>query len=453
MRQVVFRLPIPGLYPEGVPIYGYGLMLFIAFIVCTWLAGRRAQKEGIAREHIQDLAIWLFIGGLVMARVVYLINEINNGRITSVGDFLWQFPRIWDGGVILYGAVIGGLLGYLLGYFFIVRKHHLSSWKIADLAAPSIALGLCLGRVGCLLNGCCYGHVACPDCPGVSFPLSAPARFPLVAEGYQSAAGFVLVSAADDPRTVASVDPTSSAGRAGLRPGDVIVLANDQPIKHPDELRERVRGLEAGQELTLTVERDGRREVLEPMLRPTLADFQTIDSRVVKAVMPGSAAAQAGLEKWDRIIKVRIRRDLIHHDDHNVDDASDLSRYLDAHQWPRGESTLTLTVVKPDNREQVLSFEPRTLPLYPTQVFESVSMFLLFLLLTAFYPLRRHDGEVIALLMVGYAIHRYLNEMLRNDVRPEGFEKYASILLFVAGLVIFVWLRRKPAQYPARAKV
>jgi prolipoprotein diacylglyceryl transferase len=180
MRQVIFRIPIPGT-ADGLPIYGYGLMLFVAFIVCTWLAGRRAQKEGIAKEHIQDLAIWLFVGGLLVARFTYLIKYSPYPLFSW--DFLSQFPRIWDGGVILYGAVIGGMIGYALAHHFIIRKHHLSGWKIADIAAPSVALGIALGRIGCLLNGCCYGHVACPHCPGVSFPLSAPPRYELVQAG------------------------------------------------------------------------------------------------------------------------------------------------------------------------------------------------------------------------------------------------------------------------------
>jgi prolipoprotein diacylglyceryltransferase len=444
MRQIVFRIPVPG-FADGIPIYGYGLMLFVAFLLCTWLACRRARREGIASGHIQDLAIWLFVGGLVVSRAVYLIQAPN---VDGFWDFVTQFPRIWDGGVILYGAVIGGLLGYVLAYFFIVRKHGLSGWKIADIAAPSIALGLALGRVGCLLNGCCYGHVACPHCPGISFPLSAPSRFALVDAGYQSAAGFTMVTAEDDPRTVASVQPDSPAGKAGLRPGDVIVAVNGKPAgKSHDDVRKRIRE-EATDAAgpTLTVERAGERRGLGPAVGLSPADFQMIDDRVIKAVMPGSAAAEAGLGKWDQIRTI---------DGREVEEYPALTRYLgDPHHWPRGKAELTLTVVKPDSTEQVVEFVPWTLRLHPTQVYESVSMVLLFLLLTAYYPFRRHYGEVVALLMVCYAAHRYLNELLRNDVRPEGFEKYASILLFGAGIAIFIWLRwlrRQPAAYPVPA--
>src|SRR5437762_2998928 len=123
MQQVLFWIPIKTDWtPDGIPIYGFGMMLFLAFVVCTWLAGRRAQKEGIAKEHIQDLAIWIFVGGIVGARIVYMIQY----------DVpLWQFHRIWEGGLVFYGSAIGGLIGYTLAYFFIIRKYGLSTWKMA----------------------------------------------------------------------------------------------------------------------------------------------------------------------------------------------------------------------------------------------------------------------------------------------------------------------------------
>src|SRR5262249_21782358 len=80
--------------------------------------------------------------------------------------------------------------------------------------------------------------------------------------------------------------------------------------------------------------------------------------------------------------------------------------------------------------------------------YESVSMFLLFLLLTAYFPFRTRDGQVMALLMMCYAVHRYVNELLRNDPRPKGFESYGSVFLLAAGGALLVELYRKPAQYP-----
>jgi len=367
MQQVLFRIPIhiPGVLPNGIPIYGYGLMLFIAFLVCTWLAGRRAQKEGISKEIVQDLCIWIFLGGLIGSRIASLLHEYGwQWNWDHVWFLLGRFPRIWDGGVIFYGGAIGAVVVFLVYYRRVLSKINVPTWKILDIAGPSVALGLCIGRVGCLLNGCCYGDVACPHCVGLPFPLSAPARFEMVHRGYQTVAGFTL------------------------------------------------------QELP----------VAEGWL----------DSRVVAAVEPGSPAAEAGLEKGDVILEVN---------GNEVRNATELASYFSNPENWRGHGwSVQLTVMKSDG-EHTLEFTPKTLPIHPTQVYESISMFLLFLLLTAFYPLRRHDGEVIALMMIGYGVHRYFNEMLRADARPTGFENNISIMLLIGGVVILAWLWFKPVQY------
>ena len=67
MQQVLFRLPF------GIPVYGFGLMLFLAFVLCTWLAGRRAQKVGVPRELMLDLCLWMFIGGLTVSMLLSLV--------------------------------------------------------------------------------------------------------------------------------------------------------------------------------------------------------------------------------------------------------------------------------------------------------------------------------------------------------------------------------------------
>src|SRR5262249_29930662 len=84
MLQVLFRVPIlTGWFPDGIPVYGFGMMLFVAFLLCTWLAGRRAEKVGISKEVIHDAAIWVFLGGLIGARVTYLL--IGPDPATSLG--------------------------------------------------------------------------------------------------------------------------------------------------------------------------------------------------------------------------------------------------------------------------------------------------------------------------------------------------------------------------------
>jgi prolipoprotein diacylglyceryltransferase len=376
MQQVLFRIPIkiPGWTPEGIPIYGFGTMLFLAFILCTWIAGRRGEKEGIRNQILQDLAIWLFVGGIIGARLTFLLVEAEPGQplSTRLSFAATEFFKIWDGGLVLYGSVIGGIVGYILAYLLVFRKQGLSSWKLADVIAPAMALGLCLGRIGCFLNGCCYGAVACPDCLQVHFPLSSMPRFALVKDGYQTSAGFTMSDTAADERTVGVVAPDSPAAESGLRSGDMIV-----------ELR----------------------------------DFAS----------PG--------------------------DDRAITSYRDLENYLGP-RWIRGKNDLALTVKRGNEEIALPVFRPQTLGLHPTQLYESFSMLLVFFLLLAYFPLRRHAGEAVAIFMFCYGLQRFLVEMLRDDPRPIGFERYTSILLMIAGPLLFVglrWFAVAPKQFTKAA--
>jgi phosphatidylglycerol:prolipoprotein diacylglycerol transferase len=112
---------------------------------------------------------------------------------------------------------------------------------------------------------------------------------------------------------------------------------------------------------------------------------------------------------------------------------------------------MVLSVVHPgSNAEETVSFVPRTIPLHPTQIYESISMAFLFALLLAYYPFRRRPGEVMVLFMAGYAVHRFLNEVLRVDTEPVAFNmtlsQNVSVLVLAGAVVLALILWRKPAQ-------
>ena len=164
MRQVLFEVPF-----LGVKIFGYGLMLFFAFLGSMHLAARRARREGLDPETIYDLALWVFLGGIIGARGFYVL-EYWGTRITS----FWEIFEIWKGGIVLYGSVFGGAVAFLA--YRAIRPFPLR--PMLDVVAPAIALGIAIGRVGCFLNGCCWGDTC--DLPwAVSFPRESP---PWVAE-------------------------------------------------------------------------------------------------------------------------------------------------------------------------------------------------------------------------------------------------------------------------------
>src|SRR5438876_904817 len=238
MQQVLFWIP----NQNGIPIYGFGTMFFIVFVVTTWLAGYRAERYAIPgapaetrkslAERVRDLVLWTFLGGILGARIFYMVQYRD-----KVQNPLIEFFQFWNGGIVFYGSALGGVLVALLAHRYLLRKFNVSAWHLADLLAPSIAIGLAIGRIGCFLNGCCWGHAACPDCVQVHFPLlTAPARLEMLRD-LQTSAGFSMDPQAKDDRTVGAVEPESAAEVAGLRAGDIIVGVDGKEIGTYESLR------------------------------------------------------------------------------------------------------------------------------------------------------------------------------------------------------------------------
>jgi phosphatidylglycerol:prolipoprotein diacylglycerol transferase len=130
-------------------VYSYGMTLAVAVVVCAALMGREAQRVGTTREVVYDLIFWLVFGGIVGARIFYILLNWKLFRGHPAEMFMIQ-----HGGLAWQGGLTGGaLIGW--GY---IKKRSLPLGKTLDLAAPYIALGHAIGRIGCFLNGCCYGR-------------------------------------------------------------------------------------------------------------------------------------------------------------------------------------------------------------------------------------------------------------------------------------------------------
>src|SRR5207244_566989 len=120
----------------------------------------------IAAEKIVDLGPWLIIGSILGARTLYVITF---WREQFAQKPLWEIFMVQHGGLVFYGGFVGASLAYIL----YARLKKLPLWKGADILAPSIALGYVFGRIGCLMNGCCYGRPC--DLPwAIHFPANSP---------------------------------------------------------------------------------------------------------------------------------------------------------------------------------------------------------------------------------------------------------------------------------------
>jgi phosphatidylglycerol---prolipoprotein diacylglyceryl transferase len=148
--------------------------VFVAagFLFGLWTASRRALRENIHPETIFDLGLWLLAGTIIGARACYVITYWNDS-FASQPHPIREIFMVQNGGLVFYGGLIGASLACAL---FTWRKQ-LPLWRVADILAPSIALGSFFGRWGCLMNGCCYGRPTTMPW-GIHFPYGANGTYP-----------------------------------------------------------------------------------------------------------------------------------------------------------------------------------------------------------------------------------------------------------------------------------
>jgi len=155
MRPILFRI-------GSFPVYSYGFMLAIAFLIATYIAARQAEKEGIPSQIIFSLGLLLMISAVVGARVFHILQHTRSyGSLTDITG-MWASGL---SGLAFYG---GFILALVVGILY-MRWNGLSVSGVTDVLAPSLMLGAGIGRIGCFLAGCCFGKPT--SLPwGVTFP-------------------------------------------------------------------------------------------------------------------------------------------------------------------------------------------------------------------------------------------------------------------------------------------
>ncbi len=149
-------LTVPG---TGLAVHSFGLFLGLACFSAFGMALWRSRRMSLDPDVIHGLAAWLFLGGIVGARVLFVLQ--NPGVLESPA----QIFAIWQGGILFYGCILGGLVGSLIYWW----RNPFPFLATADAVAPALCVGIVLGRIGCFLNGCCFGE--CTSVPwAVQFP-------------------------------------------------------------------------------------------------------------------------------------------------------------------------------------------------------------------------------------------------------------------------------------------
>ncbi|MBM4090219.1 MAG: hypothetical protein FJ276_12475 [Planctomycetes bacterium] len=338
--------------PLGIPIRGYGVMLLLAIVCGTAFTVQQARRVGVESETIFSMAFWMIVSGFVGARLFFVIQKWEQFSRPTVRETLLEIVRFSEGGLVVYGSFFGACLGTAI----FLKRRKLPALALCDLFAPGMMLGVALGRVGCLLNGCCWAG-DCGDMPlGISFPPGSP---PFMSQ---------------------------------LTDGSLLDMR-----------------LEAKPE-------DG--------------------AWVVAQVTAGGRAEQHGIKIGDEVVAVIPPR------------AEELNRMRSGIPAPTASFTLELN----DGRR--LSWEFRQLPqrsrpVYPVQLLASINALLLCGFLWAFYPFRRRDGEVSALMITIYPVTRFLLEAIRVDEPDVGWTgcsiaQLLSILLVAMAVPLWWLLLKRP---------
>lgn len=383
---IVFFVPAIA-EPEGLPIRSYGVMMLVAVLAAIALAVHRGRQRGWDAEMIYSMAFWLFVPGIVGARVFYVIEywsrdfapAFDAGIAAGIGSVV----NVTRGGLVVFGSLIGAVIGLVA--FALVRRLPLPA--LCDLVVPSFALGQALGRIGCLLNGCCFGG-ECELPWAVTFPLDSPPYLAQLDRGLQ----FGLLLSEEDSASVGN----TVWGGCGCR-----VCTQQRKQVAEQEIVLPNQGLEANAPIAAAPVQPGERarkaEVVENDAAAVGLKVQWIDAH--------SPLARQGIAAGDRLLAINGRPLP------TADAAADVFRFVAINPRPLEFAFAG----KPPVVIEPLPLPERSRPVHPAQLYSAIDALLLCLLLLAVEPYLKYDGQLFALGLGFHAISRFLLEIIRID--------------------------------------
>jgi phosphatidylglycerol:prolipoprotein diacylglycerol transferase len=440
--------------PRGLPVRGYGIMMLLAVLSGMGLAIYRARRVGVDPDMIFALAFWMIIPGILGARIVYVTEYWHRDfwpvyeRTQELRSLIFAVVNVPAGGLVVYGSFVGGMIGLALFWW----RYRIPLLATADLIAPSMLLGLTLGRVGCMLNGCCYGGPC--DLPwSVTFPWNSPVhQHEVVDEGLADVAGLKFRRGPQDQTVIESVVPGSPAAKFGLKAGAEVSEINGVTVQSAKEARGAALGIDKLDLKLVDLRGDSAHWIVDdPPEAQVDGDPLRIyglevgaghdQSATISHVRSGSPEQAANVHGGERIVSVSGR---------GVETIAQLRSLLDEH---RKRPWLAISL---GGQAQPVLVEvdrplPRSLPVHPTQLYSAIDALILCFLLLAYDPFRRRDGALTALMITVYPITRFLIESIRTDEAaiwgtPFTISQNISLGLLAVAIGLWIYILRRPPK-------
>ncbi len=176
MHPVLFKLPI-----IDWPLHTYGVLIVTGFLMAMFVAWREAIRQGQYADDVLDFAFWALLGGMIGARIVFIIVNwkqyfVDQPWDTVAGVSVPAVLVVWKGGLVFYGAALGGFISYLL-YARSRNIRGAEMLKLADMMIVGLPLAAAFGRLGCVAAGCCWGDAAYTLDADGHFHSTIPAAF------------------------------------------------------------------------------------------------------------------------------------------------------------------------------------------------------------------------------------------------------------------------------------
>ena len=381
MLPKLFTIPI-----IDYEVHSYGFMLMIGFFAAAYFAVKRAEKVRANPDVVLNCAILALLGSIVGARLFYVLHFWEEQFAHQPQPFITAF-KIGRGGMEMFGGVAGALV-CILAYLIFKRE---SIRLYFDVLTPGLMLGLALGRIGCFLNGCCWGGVCDTSIAqrwAVQFPYGSPAHY----RQYENRKVKV-------PAELLQANPL----------GVYVPIPREQVFADPATRDQNARLLaEAKRQYQYTAQ-------LSP---------DSDDARIAKGKV----------EKYEKLAQ------------EEVDEYAAVNRRLQMF-WSQEYPGQKITPSELAHKARYPS-----LPVHPAQLYATVNAFFGAAFLSLLFRRRRRHGMVFAAWLLTYPWTRLILEYIREDNPADTFgltvSSSLSLAMIASGVVLALWFRWLPLQSP-----